>query len=132
VPGAERGRVDPKRLKMVATVPSSAESRFPAVDAYLKLLADAGLAVDGAEEAAGAGETGQAVEAIDHAEEALTALRDAWPEMAPPERAIVGRTAAPLRARVDKIRLGLPKRVALSEGAPERDPDEETDPARAP
>jgi hypothetical protein len=120
-----------KRLKMVATVASSAESRFRAVDAYLKLLADAGLAVDGAEEAAGAGETGQAIEAIDRADEALTELRDAWPAMAPGEQAIVGRTAAPLRARVDRVRSGLPKRTALSEGAPERDPDEEVDPARA-
>ena len=101
------------------------------MDAYLKLLADAGLAVGGAEEAAGAGETGQAIEAIDRADEALTALRDAWPAMAPGERAIVGRTAAPLRARVDRVRGGLPKRAALSEGAPERDPDEEIDPAHA-
>ena len=109
---------------MVATVTSSTESRFRPVDAYLKLLADAGLAVNGAEEAAGAGETGQAIEAIDRADEALTALRDAWPEMAGAERAIVGRAAAPLSARVERMRARLPKRVALSEGAPPRGPDE--------
>jgi hypothetical protein len=101
------------------------------VDAYLKLLADAGLALEGAEEAAGAGENGQADEAIDRADEALAALRDAWPAMAPAERALVGRTAAPLRARADRLRSRLPRRAALSEGAPERDPDEEIDPARA-
>ena len=60
------------------------------MDVYLKLLADAGLALADAEEAAGAGETGQATEAIDRAEEALTALREAWRDMAAGERAIVG------------------------------------------
>ena len=100
------------------------------MDAYLKLLADAGLAADDAETAAGAGETGQATDAIDRADEALTALRDAWPGMSAAERGIVGRTAAPLRARVDRVRTRLPTRVALSEGTPERDPDEDVDPAR--
>ena len=65
------------------------------------------------------------------ADEALTGLRDAWVGMSSAERAIVGRTAAPLRARLDRLRAALPKRSALSEGAPERDPDEEIDPARA-
>ena len=116
---------------MVATVASSSESRFRVVDAYLKQLADAGLAVGDAEEAAGAGETGQAAEAIDRADEALTALRDAWPVMSAAERGIVGRTAAPLRTRLDRVRSRLPKRRALSEGTPERDPDEEVDPAQA-
>ena len=51
--------------------------------------------------------------------------------MSPAERTLVGRTAAPMRARLDRLRGALPKRVALSEGAPERDPDEEIDPARA-
>jgi hypothetical protein len=101
------------------------------VDAYLKLLADAGLATDDAEAAAGAGETGQARDAIDRADEALTELRDAWPAMNAAERGIVGRTAAPLRARLDGLRTRLPKRRTLSEGAPERDPDEDVDPARA-
>jgi len=116
---------------MVATVTSPPESRFRAVDAYLKLLADAGLALADAEEAAGAGENGQAGEAIDRSDEALTALRDAWGAMSPAERTLVGRTAAPMRARLDRMRDALPKRVALSEGAPERDPDEEIDPVRA-
>ena len=91
------GRVDPKRLKMVAAVTSAPESRFRAVDVYLKLLADAGLALADAEEAAGAGENGQAGEAIDRSDEALTALRDAWGAMSPAERTLVGRTAAPMQ-----------------------------------
>src|SRR5262249_8595232 len=98
---------------MVATVTSPPESRFRAVDAYLKLLADAGRALAAAEEAAGAGETGQAGEAIDRSDEALTALRDAWAAMSPAERALVGRTAAPMRARLDRLRTTLPRRTAL-------------------
>jgi hypothetical protein len=101
------------------------------VDAYLKLLAEAGLELSAAEEAAGCGEIGQAGDALDRAGEALAGLRADWPAMTPAERAIVGRAAAPLRARLDDVRARLPKRVALSEGAPERDPDEEVDPAQA-
>jgi hypothetical protein len=115
---------------MVPTVASGAESRFPRVDAYLKLLANAGLELTQAEEAAGSGEIGQADEALDRAGEALAALRADWTAMTPAERAIVGRAAGPLRARLDDVRTRLPKRVALSEGAPERDPDEELDPAQ--
>jgi hypothetical protein len=116
---------------MVATVASAAESRFRPVDAYLKLLADAGLALTNAEEAADSGETTQAIDALDHAAQALADLRTAWPGMSAPQRAIVGPAAASLRQRQDGTRARLPKRAALSEGAPERDPDEETDPAQA-
>ena len=129
--GAEGGRVDPKRLKMVATVASAPESRFRPVDAYLKLLADAGLELTRAEEAAGDGEIGQAEDALDLAADALARLRADWPAMNAPERSIVGPAAAPLRERLDRTRARLPRRVALSEGAPERDPDEEVDPAPA-
>jgi hypothetical protein len=116
---------------MVATVASAAESRFWAVDAYLKLLADAGLEVTRAEEAADAGEAGEATDALDRAATKLADLRAGWPGMTKPERAIVGPAASPLRDRLDRTRARLPKRVALSEGAPERDPDEEVDPAPA-
>jgi hypothetical protein len=115
---------------MVATVASGAESRFRAMDAYLKLLAEAGLELARAEEAAGSGEIGQADEALDRADEALVALRADWAGMTQSERSIVGRAAPPLRGRLDDVRRRLPKRVALSEGAPERDPDEEVDPAQ--
>ena len=117
---------------MVATVASGAESRFRPVDAYLKLLAEAGLELTRAEEAAGDGEVGQADDALDRAADALSRLRADWPAMRAPERSIVGAAAAPLRERLDRTRARLPKRVALSEGAPERDPDEEIDPAPAP
>jgi hypothetical protein len=101
------------------------------VDVYLKLLADAGLDLTSAEEAAGDGEIGQAEDALDCAADALARLRAEWPAMNAPERAIVGPAAAPLRERLDRARARLPRRVALSEGAPERDPDEEVDPAPA-
>jgi predicted NBD/HSP70 family sugar kinase len=116
---------------MVATVASATESRFWLVDTYLKQLADAGLDLTRAEEAADAGETGQAEDALDRAADALARLRAGWPAMTAPERAIVGPAAAPLRERLDRTRARLPRRHALSEGAPERDPDEERDPAEA-
>jgi hypothetical protein len=116
---------------MVATVASATESRFRLVDAYLKLLADAGLELTRAEEAAGEGEAGEASDALDRAAAKLAELRAGWPAMTPSQRAIVGPAAAPLRERLDRTRGRLPKRVALSEGAPERDPDEEIDPAPA-
>jgi hypothetical protein len=116
---------------MVATVTSGAASRFRAVDTHLKLLAEVGLATTAAETAAGEGEIGAAGDALDRAGEALDELRSAWPGMSAAERAIVGPAATALRGRIDRTRIRLPARVALSEGAPERDPDEEVDPARA-
>jgi hypothetical protein len=116
---------------MVPTVTSGAESRFRTVDTHLKLLAEVGLAATAAEEAAGDGEIGQAGAALDRAGAALDELRAAWPGMSPAERAIVGPAATALRGRIDRTRVRLPRRLALSEGAPERDPDEEVDPARA-
>jgi hypothetical protein len=116
---------------MVATVTSGAEARFRTVDSHLKLLAEIGLAATAAETAAGDGEIGVAGDALDRAAEALDELRAAWPDMSPAERAIVGPAATALRGRIDRARVRLPQRFALSEGAPERDPDEELDPARA-
>src|SRR3954447_7471398 len=107
---------------MVATVASAAESRVRLVDAYLKLLADAGLELTRAEEAAGDGEIGQADDALDRAADALRRLRADWPAMTAAGTSIVGAAPAPLRERLDRTRARLPKRVALSEGAPERDP----------
>jgi hypothetical protein len=101
------------------------------MDALLKRLAEAGLALTEAEEAAGAGELGQAADALDRADAVLGGLRSAWAAMSAPERAVVGPAATDLRARLDRTRARLPKRSALSVGAPERDPDEEIDPAQA-
>jgi hypothetical protein len=101
------------------------------MDGHLKRLAEAGLALTEAEEAAGAGELGQAADALDRADAVLADLRAAWTAMSAPERAVVGPAAKELRDRLDRTRSRLPTRTALSVGAPERDPDEEIDPTRA-
>ena len=85
------------------------------VDAHLKLLAEVSLAVERAEAAAGEGGFTGAREALDEAETGLQVLRERWPEMGAAERALVGRAAA----------------SALSQAAPEHDPEEEQDPAAA-
>lgn len=102
---------------------------FQPMDAHLKVLADAGLAVTEAEEAIGETAYGTAREALDRAGEHLAALRAAWPSMTGPERDIVGRTAAPLRARLEAAAARIPKRTALTEVAPEHDPEEDLEPA---
>lgn len=100
-------------------------------DAHLKLLADASLSAEAAEEALAAGEAGSAEESIDGADAALAELRERWSAMTPPERAVVGRAARPVRERLDGLRARLPKRRALSEGAPVADPEQDLDPEAA-
>jgi hypothetical protein len=104
---------------------------LPRVDAHLKLLAEVSLAVERAEAAAGEGGFTGAREALDEAAAGLQALRERWPEMGAAERALVGRAAAPIRQRLDAVARGMPRRSALTEGAPEHDPEHEQDPAAA-
>ena len=113
---------------MVATDPVP---RLTRVDAHLKLLAEVSLAVERAEEAAGEGGFTGAREALDEAEAGLQLLRERWPEMGAPERALVGRAAAPVKQRLDAVAHRLPRPAALSQAAPEHDPEEEQDPAAA-
>ena len=101
------------------------------MDAELKQLAEVGLAVTAAEEAIGQEAFTGAVEALDRAADGLAALRDRWPAFSLPQRALVGRAAAPLRARLDNARTRLPARTALTKVQRERDPDEDVDPAAA-
>ena len=104
---------------------------LPRMDAHLKLLAEVSLAVGRAEAAAGEGGFTSAREALDEAETGLQALRERWPEMGTAERALVGRAAAPVKQRLDAVARGLPRQSALSQAAPEHDPEEEQDPAAA-
>jgi hypothetical protein len=104
---------------------------LPRVDAHLKLLAEVSLAVGRAETEAGEGGFTGAREALDEAETGLQELRERWPEMGGAERALVGRAAAPVRQRLDAVARGLPAPSALSQAAPEHDPEEEQDPAAA-
>jgi hypothetical protein len=113
---------------MVATDPVPTLMR---VDAHLKLLAEVSLAVERAETAAGEGGFTGAREALDEAEAGLQALRERWPEMGSAERALVGRAAAPVKQRLDGVARRLPRPSALSQAAPEHDPEEEQDPAAA-
>lgn len=99
------------------------------MDDSLKTLAEAGLAVEAAEEALAEGAAGTAEERLDAAADALAALRARWPEMPPGERTIVGASAVPLRKRLDALRARLPRRRALVEGEAEVDPEQEQEPS---
>jgi hypothetical protein len=101
------------------------------MDAHLKVLAEVSLAVERAEEAAGEGAFTAARDGLDEAELGLQVLRQRWPEMVPAERAIVGRAAAPVKQRLDALARRLPRPSALSQAAPEADPEQEQDPAAA-
>lgn len=98
------------------------------MDALLKELADASMAVGAGEEALEEGASQTARDRLDDAALILQGLRDRWPELSKPERAVVGKTAAPLRARLDAAQARLPKVSALSEVAGEPDPEDETEP----
>jgi hypothetical protein len=98
---------------------------------HLKVLADASLAVERAEAAAGEGAFTAAREALDDAERELTTLRGRWVDMSAAERTLVGRAAAPVKGRLDALTKRMPRSSALSEGAPEHDPEQERDPAAA-
>ena len=95
------------------------------------MLAEASLAVDRAETAAGEGAFTGAREALDDAERELATLRERWPGMSTTERALVGRAAAPVRRRLDALAKRMPRPSALSQAAPEHDPEHDRDPAAA-
>jgi hypothetical protein len=98
------------------------------MDELLKLAADAGVHVSAAEEALAEGAFEAARDALDQASDALTVLRQRWPAMSPPERAVVGRSARAVRERLDGAVARLPARRVLSEGAAEVDPEQDREP----
>lgn len=98
------------------------------MDAALRTLADAGLALDAATEALDAGEPTTAEEQLDVAGDALEALRAAWPGLPPSSRAIIGPAGKEIRERREALVRRLPRRRALSDGAPEVDPEQESGP----
>ena len=98
---------------------------------HLKVLAEASLAVERAEAAAGEGAFTAAREALGEAELELATLRERWTAMSVAERTLVGRAAAPVRRRLDALAGRMPRSSALSEAAPEHDPEQERDPAAA-
>jgi DNA-binding transcriptional MerR regulator len=99
------------------------------VDLALRTLADAGLALDAAEEALAAGEAGVAEERLAEVDDQLTAVRERWPELSPAARAVAGPAGKQVRERRDALARRLPRRRALSEAAPTApDPDEDRPP----
>ena len=101
------------------------------MDAVLRTLADAGLALDAAEQALDAGEASTAEEHLASIDAALGSVREQWPELSPAARAVVGPAGRDVKQRHDALARRLPRRRALSDGTPERDPDEETAPDEA-
>lgn len=98
------------------------------MDEPLKLLADASLAVTAAEEALEESAFHTARERLDEVDVALEELRRRWVAMSAPERAVITPTAKEIRARLDAAAKRVPKVSALSQGAEEIDPEEETEP----
>jgi hypothetical protein len=101
------------------------------MDVHLKRLASASLAAERADEALAEGATVTATDAVDEARAELQTLREGWPTMTAAERTIVGRAAAPVRARIDSLAARLPKVSALGDAAPVHDPEEDADPEAA-
>jgi hypothetical protein len=98
-------------------------------DRYLMLLGDLNAASADADEAIKAGEYTTAGLHLDSAEDLIQQLRDEWPNIPPgPARVVTGSSVKQLQAKIDSARTKLPVRRVVSEGAPEIDPEQETDP----
>ena len=98
------------------------------MDSLLKDLAAVALDVSAAEEALDQGAAGAAREALDAADDGLAALRDRWPSLGTRERRLLAAAAAPVRARLDAAHARLPRRITVSLGAAEADPEQDLDP----
>lgn len=103
----------------IGVAPGDRPGTLRSMDAHLKALADISMALGAAEEFLEESAHLNARDQLDVAAEGLAQLRAVWPEMTPTERTLVGRTAAPLRDRLDAARARLPKLSALTEVAPE-------------
>ncbi len=86
------------------------------------------MAVGEAEDALDEGANTTARDRLDDAAATLADLRERWPELSGPERTLVGKTAAPLRSRLDAAEARLPKLSALSQAPVEADPEDEQEP----
>ena len=99
------------------------------MDDVLKRLADAGLELDAAETLLAEGASSAASDRLDVADAVLASLRARWRELNHLERRCLGATAPATRRRLEALRATLPRRQALSVGAPQRDPEEDEEPA---
>lgn len=98
------------------------------MDALLKLTADAGVEVTAAETALDEDMPQAARDALDRADDLLGQLRERWPGMSPPERAVIGNAAGAVRRRRDAVAARVPVRRVLSDALAEVDPEQEEDP----
>jgi hypothetical protein len=98
------------------------------MDAHLKLLADASLEVDAAEEALGEDAFHTARDRLDSASAVLADLRHAWAGMSAPERALVGPAARQVRDRLEAAGARVPTVRAVSEGTPVADAEQDEAP----
>lgn len=98
------------------------------MDALLKLTADAGVEVTAAETALEEEMPQAARDALDRADDLLAQLRERWPTMSPPERAVIGNAASAVRRRRDAVAARVPVRRVVSDALAEVDPEQEQDP----
>lgn len=98
------------------------------MDELLKLTADAGVEVSAAETALEDEEPQAARDALDRADDILSALRERWPGMSGAERAVIGDAAGAVRRRRDAVAARVPVRRVLSDAAAEVDPEQDQDP----
>ena len=85
------------------------------MDVALRTLADAGLALDAADEALAAGEVTTAEEHLAAAGDALATVRSSWGDLPKAARAVVGPAGKDVKERHDALVKRLPKRRSLSE-----------------
>ena len=98
------------------------------MDDHLKLLAEASLDVTAAEGALEESAFHTARERLDAVDVKLEDLRRRWLQMNPAERALITPAAKEIRARLDAAAKRIPKVSALSQGAEESDPEQDTEP----
>jgi phosphoglycerate dehydrogenase-like enzyme len=98
------------------------------MDEHLKLLADASIDMTAAEEALDEDAFQTARERLDSVDVKLEQLRRIWLEMSTAERVVITPSAKEIRARLDAAAKRVPKVSALSQGAEEVDPEQETEP----
>ncbi len=101
------------------------------MDELLKLAADAGVEVSAAEEALEEGAHQRARDALDRADDALAALRERWPSMAPAARGVIAPAATAVRRRRDAVAARIPAARPLTDAIAELDPEQEQDPEQA-
>jgi flavin-binding protein dodecin len=101
------------------------------MDELLKIAADAGVEVSSAEGSLEEGAHEAARDALDRAADGLAELRTRWPEMSPPQRVVVGKVAAAVRARLDATAAQVPARRVMTDVAPVLDREQDEAPEGA-